>query len=148
MKKLITIAIIFFSAFGTFAQNVQFDNFLQKIKQNFDDKGYKMQSETIGKISDTLPIVSDTLMLEADTYYNIVAASDNCSYCILKLYFVDSENNMHPLEFEVTENYDERFNYRIYKNRCNQYEVGRYVLMINSELPYDMGLFVYKKTLY
>ena len=80
MKKLITIAIIFFSAFGTFAQNVQFDNFLQKIKQNFDDKGYKMQSETIGKISDTLPIVSDTLMLEADTYYNIVAASDNCSY--------------------------------------------------------------------
>jgi hypothetical protein len=86
--------------------------------------------------------------LEAETYYNVVVASDNCSYCVVKLFFVDSENNMTPLDFEVIENDpDGWYNYRVYKNANMKYEFGRYVIMVNSELPYDMGLMVYKKIL-
>jgi len=149
MKKLIITTIIAIAVMANVsAQNTAFENFTQTLKQSFSDKGYKLASETIGKAIDTLPLVSDTLMLEADTYYNVVVASDNCSYCVLNLYFVDSENNMHPLDFEVIENDTTgRFNHRIYKNMNHTYEVGRYVLMIKSDLPYDMGLFVYKKLL-
>ena len=148
MRKLIFTAIILVSAFSSlFAQNAQFEKFVENVKQSFDDKGYKLASENIGKAIDTLPLISDTLMLESETYYNVVVASDNCTYCVLKLFFVDSENNMFPLEFEVTETIDGRFNYRIYKDMWKQYEVGRFVVMISSDLPYDMAILVYKKYL-
>jgi len=147
MRKIIFTVILAISILNVWGQSEQFINFNQKLKQNFNDKGYKLASETMGKIVDTLPLVSDTLMLEADTYYNIVATSDNCSFCIVNLYFVDSENNMFPLDFEVIENYDDRFNYRIYKTLYRKYDVGRFVLMIKSDIPYDMDLLVYKKML-
>lgn len=147
MKKLSIVVIMLMLASSMFAQNIKFDVFAQKVSQQFEDRGYKLVSGKIGKIADTLPLVSDTLMLEAENYYNIVAISDNCSYCVLKLFYVDEETNMHPLDFEVEETVDDRFNYRIYKNMCRSYEVGRYVLFISSEIPYDMGLLVYKKRL-
>ncbi|MBO4614016.1 MAG: hypothetical protein J5709_02740 [Bacteroidales bacterium] len=149
MKKLIfTIIAATLCFFAVQAQNTNFEKYVSKVQQSFEDKGYKLASQTIGKTCDTLPLVSDTLYLEAETYYNVVVASDNCSYCVVKLFFVDSENNMTQLEFEVIENDPEGwYNYRVYKNRNTQYGFGRYVIMVNSELPYDMSLLVYKKIL-
>ncbi len=149
MKKFIfTILATTLCILAGQAQNTNFEKYVSKVKQSFEDKGYKLASQTIGKTCDTLPLVSDTLYLEAETYYNVVVASDNCSYCVVKLFFVDSENNMTPLDFEVIENDpDGWYNYRVYKNANMKYEFGRYVIMVNSELPYDMGLMVYKKIL-
>ena len=149
MKKFIfTILATTLCIFAVQAQNTNFEKYVSKVKQSFEDKGYKLASQTIGKTCDTLPLVSDTFYLEAETYYNVVVASDNCSYCVVKLFFVDSENNMTPLDFEVIEkDPDGWYNYRVYKNANMKYEFGRYVIMVNSELPYDMGLMVYKKIL-
>ena len=147
MKRLAITIIMVLIAGGIFAQNEKFSEYFNSVKQQFEDRGYKLASETFRQITDTMPLVSDSLMLEQDHYYNVVVVSDNCSYCILKLFFVDEHDTMHPLEFETTETIDDRFNCRIYKNMFPKCEVGRYVVFITSDIPYDMGLLVYKKRL-
>lgn len=147
MKKFIAFILIAFSFAPVFAQyqNVGFEKYVSDALQSFDDRGYDRESVTIGQIVDTVPLVSDTISFTEGVHYFVVVEADNCQYCKLNLYFVDSENNMKEVQLGDGEIIRDEYSRRILKFKSQGNYSGRYVLFIKSKLCYDMALMVYSK---
>lgn len=155
MKKMINISknskfvslfffiFIIFSTYTTTAQTTLFKDMTAKTQQSYLDRGYKLVSLTSDSITDVEPLVTPKIDLDYNTYYIVLVQLDGCVYCDYKLNFVDSENFLLPVESEyLTDNGIKQTTFK-FQNDVNK--TGKYVVFLDSDLPYFANIFVFKK---
>ncbi|MDD2635814.1 MAG: hypothetical protein PHW82_09980 [Bacteroidales bacterium] len=142
MKKILFLVLLVFP-FCVFAQSLEFEKTIQKTKQSYIDRGYKPVVELGDSISTVNPLVTPIINLDYNTYYIVVVQLDGCFYCEYDLQFVDSEEYLFKVdyEFEVKNGIKQG----IYKFTNDENKTGKYVVFLDSDLPYYANVFVFKR---
>ncbi|MDD4150745.1 MAG: hypothetical protein PHE33_12040 [Bacteroidales bacterium] len=142
MKKL-TFLILLVLPFWGFTQSSDFVKIINQTKQSYIDRGYKPVAEIGDSISTKLPLVTPLINLDYNTYYIVVVQLDGCYYCEYDLQFVDSEEYLFKVdyEFEVKDGLKQG----IYKFTNDENKTGKYVVFLDSDLPYYANIFVFKR---
>ena len=126
-----------------FSQTKAFVEITAKTKQSYLDRGYTLVDFKSDSIIDTKPLVSSDIVLNYKTYYIVHVQVDACAYCEYNLYFVDTENVMTELEPEIV--VENNLKQAIYRFDNEENSKGKYVVLLNSKLPYYANIFVFKK---
>jgi hypothetical protein len=142
MKKLAFIFLIFISV-GVFAQTKEFTEQLRKTEQSYLDRGYKLVVKHSDSIVEGVPLVSPVIDLDYNTFYIVLVQLDGCKYCEYELQFVDDNDYLLTLDYKfVMEN---GLKQGLYKFQNESNKTGKYVVFLDSELPYFANIFVFKK---
>ncbi len=142
MKKILFLVLLALP-FCVFAQSSDFTKNIKKTRQSYIDRGYKPVVELGDSISTENPLVSPIINLDYNTYYIVVVQLDGCFYCEYDLQFVDSEEYLLKLDFEFE--VKDGLKQGIYKFNNDKNQTGKYVVFLDSDLPYYANIFVFKR---
>ncbi|HOZ30667.1 MAG TPA: hypothetical protein PLL66_07095 [Bacteroidales bacterium] len=142
MRVLLLSSFLVLSAV-IFAQTEQFVNLTQKTKQSYTDRGYVLVDEVSGSAQIEEPMVSELLSLEYNTYYIVLVQVDGCIYCDYDLKFVDENDFLLPVEFDFF--VEDNLKQAIYKFTNDVNKKGKFVVFLDSELPYFSNIYIFKK---
>lgn len=142
MKKLAFIFILFFSL-GAFAQTSEFTKILSKTKQSYLDRGYNLVAERGDSIYTSAPLVSPEINLDYNNYYIVLVQLDGCFYCEYNLQFVDDKEYLLDVDYEFEVKDGLKQGICKFQNDVNK--TGKYVVFLESDLPYYANIFVFKK---
>jgi len=141
-KKFIVLIPLFISLIS-FSQTEEFLQQTQKTKQSYLDRGYKLVDYTGDTLVIGEPLVTPMLDFDYNTLYIVLVQIDGCVYCNYDLNFVDDREYLFPVEYEtITENGTKEGMLK-FMNEANK--AGKYVLFLDSDLPYFANIFVFKK---
>ncbi|HNQ67290.1 MAG TPA: hypothetical protein PKN32_02845 [Bacteroidales bacterium] len=142
MKHLLILLLLGIS-FTAFSQTEQFQSLIQKTKQSYLDRGYKLVDESSASIQTGEPLVTPLLNFEYNTYYIVLIQVDGCIYCSYEVNYVDENDFLLPLDFEfIMEN---NLKQALYKFQNDVNKKGKFVIFLESDLPYYVNIFVFKK---
>jgi len=142
MKNLLLSFFLILSSL-IFGQTDQFKDLLQKTKQSYIDRGYTLVSETGGSIKTSEPLVTEQILLEYNTYYIVLVQVEGCIYCDYEINFVDENDFLLPVDFEFV--FEDNLKKAIYKFQNDVNKKGKYVMFLDSDLPYYSNIYVFKK---
>lgn len=142
MKKLAFILLLFISV-GAFAQTSEFSKLIDKTKQSYIDRGYTLVAQKGDSIVTGVPLVSPDINLDYKTYYIVLVQLDGCFYCEYDLQFVDDKEYLYELEYEFK--VEDGLKQGIYKFNNEDNAKGKYVVFLDSDLPYYANIFIFKK---
>ncbi|HOK37556.1 MAG: hypothetical protein WHW07_09540 [Bacteroidales bacterium] len=147
MKNFQLTALVLFlliiTSNAALSQTASFKELTQKTLQSYSDRGYSLVNHTQGKISLAEPLVGQEVNLDYKTYYIVLVQLDGCLYCSYQLYYVDKDNNLIPVNYEVF--VDNNLKQLIYKFTSDKNTEGKFVVLLDSDLNYFGNLFVFKK---
>ncbi len=142
MKKLVFVFILFLSV-GVFAQSSQFDKVIKNTKQSYLDRGYKLVTQKGDSIVTGEPLVSPIIDLDYNNYYIVLVQLDGCFYCEYDLQFVDEKEYLLGLDYEFV--VKDGLKQGVYKFHNEENQTGKYVVFLESDLPYYANIFVFRK---
>ncbi len=142
MKKLAFILILFFSV-GAFAQTSKFVETISKTKQSYLDRGYKLVAEKGDSILTAEPLVGPVIDLDYNNYYIVLVQLDGCYYCEYDLQFVDDDDYLLNVDYEFEVKDGLKQGVCKFHNDANK--TGKYVVFLESDLPYYANIFIFKK---
>jgi len=142
MKKLAFI-ILFFISIGVMAQTSEFAKLIDKTKQSYLDRGYELIAQKSDSIVSGVPLVSPEINLDYKTYYIVLVQLDGCFYCEYDLQFVDDKDYLFELDYEFL--VEDGLKQGVYKFNNEQNTTGKYVVFLDSDLPYYANIFIFKK---
>ena len=142
MKK-IAFLILLVLPFCGFTQSSEFVKNINQTKQSYIDRGYKPVTEIGDSISTMSPLVTPLINLDYNTYYIVVVQLDGCFYCEYDLQFVDSEEYLFKVDYESE--VKDGLKQGIYKFTNDENKTGKYVVFLDSDLPYYANVFVFKR---
>jgi hypothetical protein len=142
MKSLLLI-IAFLISITTFSQTKQFQELTQKTKQSYLDRGYTLVNYSGDSVRKNLPLVTPMLDFDYNTYYIVLVQVDGCVYCNYEINYVDDKEYLLPVNYEfVTEN---GLKQGVFKFQNDANKTGKYVVFLDSDLPYYVNIFVFMK---
>lgn len=139
----LVLGFIIFSAYKTEAQTAAFKELTAKTQQSYLDRGYKLVSYIGDSITDIDPLATSVIDLDYNTYYIVLVQLDGCLYCDYELKFVDSESFLIPVNSEFFN--DNGIKQATFKFQNDLNNTGKYVVFLDSELPYFANIFIFKK---
>ncbi len=126
-----------------YSQTENFKQLTKKTLQSYSDRGYILVQHTSGEISLSEPLVTPKVDLYYNTYYVVLVQLDGCLYCSYQLFFVDEENNLIPVDYD--EFVEDGLKQTIYKFTCDSNKVGKFVVLLDSDLAYHGNIYIFKK---
>jgi hypothetical protein len=142
MKNFLIILLLSLSV-TAFSQTEQFQSLTQKTKQSYLDRGYTLVDESSASIQTGEPLVTPLLSFEYNTYYIVLVQVDGCIYCSYEVNFVDENEFLLTVDFEfIIEN---NLKQALYKFQNDLNKKGKFVVFLESDLPYYVNIFVFKK---
>ncbi len=142
MKNILFILALLLSV-TSFAQTKQFQDLTNKTKQSYLDRGYTLVNFSGDSITTAEPLVTPMIDLDYNTYYIVLVQIDGCVYCNYDINFVDDQEFLFPIEHEsITEN---GLKQGIVKFQNDTNKIGKYVLFLDSDLPYYANIFIFAK---
>ena len=142
MKKLLVLGFVIIS-FASFSQTVKFVNQLKQTKQSYLDRGYTLVDQISDSIESGNPLVSSNIDFDYNSYYIVLVQLDGCLYCDFDIKYVDDKEFMLPVNFEFSTQNDLKQGLYKFQNDVNK--VGKFVVFLDSDLPYYANIFVFKK---
>jgi hypothetical protein len=142
MKKIAFIILIILP-FGLFSQSDAFKKEIDKTRQSYMDRGYKLVSEKADSIFTGKPLVTPEISLDYQTYYIVLVQLDGCFYCEYKLQYVDDQDFLLDVDFDYE--VKDGLKQGVYKFDNKENKNGKYVVFLDSDLPYYANIFVFKK---
>ncbi|MDD3858767.1 MAG: hypothetical protein PHW83_01095 [Bacteroidales bacterium] len=143
MKNLLILLLISINT-AAFSQTEQFISLIQQTKQSYLDRGYSLVDESSASILTGEPLVTPLLNLEYNTYYIVLVQVDGCIYCSYEVNYVDENEFLLPVDFEfIMEN---NLKQALYKFQNDLNKKGKFVVFLESDLPYYVNIFVFKKS--
>ncbi len=140
MKSLLLIATLLI-CMTAFSQTKQFQELTQKTKQSYSDRGYTLLNYSGDSVSKNLPLSTPVLDFDYNTYYMVLVQVDGCVYCNYEINYVDDKDYLLPVDYEfVTEN---GLKQGVYKFKSDANKTGKYVVFLDSDLPYYANIFVF-----
>lgn len=142
MKKLLVLIPILFSLVS-FSQTKQFQELAQKTTQSYSDRGYTLVNVSGDSIMTSIPMVTQMIDFDYNTYYIVLVQIEGCNYCNYEINFIDDQDFLLPVNYEyITEN---EIKQGIVKFQNDVNKSGKYVVFLDSDLPYYANIFIFKK---
>lgn len=142
MKNLAYL-ILFILPFSALAQSADFTKNIDNTRQSYLDRGYKLVAEKSDSIIIGTPLVTPEIWFDYQTYYIVLVQLDGCFYCEYKLQFVDEENVLHDVDFDYK--VVDGLKQGICKFDNKENKKGKYVVFLDSDLPYYANIFIFKR---
>lgn len=130
-------------SFSAFSQTTQFNELTQKTKLSYQDRGYTLINYTCDSMQKNSPLVTPLIDFDYNTYYIIVVMLDGCVYCDFDIKYVDEKEYLLPVNYEFIT--DSGLKQGVYKYQNDMNKTGKYVVFLDSDLPYFANIFVFKK---
>lgn len=127
----------------SYSQSADFEELTKKTIQSYSDRGYTLINHTKGKITLAEPIVTPILDFDYKKYYIVLVQLEGCLYCSYQLFFVDTDNNLIPVEYEIV--IENNIRQALLKFTCDSNKNGKYVVLLDSDLPYYGNVYVFRK---
>ncbi|PLX09798.1 MAG: hypothetical protein C0596_00505 [Marinilabiliales bacterium] len=125
------------------AQTSEFAKLIDKTKQSYLDRGYELIAQKSDSIVSGVPLVSPEINLDYKTYYIVLVQLDGCFYCEYDIQFVDDKDYLFELDYEFL--VEDGLKQGVYKFNNEQNTTGKYVVFLDSDLPYYANIFIFKK---